>query len=110
MGFFNMRKDIGIDLGTATVLVYVKGKGIVLNEPSVVVVDTETKKVISVGQEAYEMLGRTPGKIKAIKPMKDGVIADFETTGIMLNYFIKKYKWKKCGKVNDEILFNKEEL
>ena len=87
-----LAKDIGIDLGTANVLIYVKGRGIVLNEPSVVVVETETKKVIAVGQEANEMLGRTPGKVKAIKPMKDGVIADFELTEIMLNAFIKKIK------------------
>ena len=90
-----LSRDIGIDLGTANVLIYIKGKGIVLNEPSVVVVDTETKKVISVGQEAYEMLGRTPGKIKAIKPMKDGVIADFELTEIMLNMFLQKIKARK---------------
>lgn len=87
-----LAKDIGIDLGTANVLIYIKGKGIVLNEPSVVVVDTETKRVIAVGKEANEMLGRTPGKVKAIKPMKDGVIADFELTEIMLNTFIKKIK------------------
>lgn len=85
-------KDIGIDLGTANVLIYVKGRGVVLNEPSIVVIDTETKSVIAVGEEAKEMLGRTPGKIKAIKPMKDGVIADFELTEIMLNSFIKKIK------------------
>ena len=85
-------KDIGIDLGTANVLIFIKGKGVVLNEPSIVAVDTETKKVIAVGNEAKEMLGRTSGKIKAIKPMKDGVIADFELTEIMLNSFIKKIK------------------
>ena len=79
-----MARDIGIDLGTANVLIYLKGKGIVLNEPSVVVIETETKKVLAVGKEASEMLGRTPGKVKAIKPMKDGVIADFELTEIML--------------------------
>ena len=90
-----LSRDIGIDLGTANVLIYIKGKGVVLNEPSIVVVDTETKKVIAVGQEAYEMLGRTPGKIKAIKPMKDGVIADFELTEIMLNMFLQKIKAKK---------------
>ena len=85
-------KDIGIDLGTANVLIFIKGKGVVLNEPSIVAVDTETKKVIAVGNEAKEMLGRTSGKIKAVKPMKDGVIADFELTEIMLNSFIKKIK------------------
>ncbi len=90
-----LAKDIGIDLGTANVLIYIKGRGIVLNEPSVVAIDTETKKVIAVGKEANEMLGRTPGKLKAIKPMKDGVIADFELTEIMLNEFIRKAKAKK---------------
>jgi len=90
-----LAKDIGIDLGTANVLIYIKGRGIVLNEPSVVVIDTETKKVIAVGSEANEMLGRTPGKVKAVKPMKDGVIADFELTEIMLNEFIKKAKARK---------------
>ncbi len=82
-------KDIGIDLGTANVLIYVKGEGIVLNEPSIVAIDTENKKVIAVGKEASEMFGRTPERVKAIKPMKDGVIADFEVTEIMLNTFIK---------------------
>ena len=90
-----LSRDIGIDLGTANVLIYIKGKGVVLNEPSIVVVDTDSKKVIAVGHEAYEMLGRTPGKIKAIKPMKDGVIADFELTEIMLNMFLQKIKAKK---------------
>ncbi len=90
-----MAKDIGIDLGTANVLIYLKGKGIVLNEPSVVVIETETKKVLAVGEEANEMVGRTPGKVKAIKPMKDGVIADFELTEIMLNEFIKKAKARR---------------
>ena len=87
-----LAKDIGIDLGTANVLIYIKGQGLVLNEPSIVAIDTDSKKVIAVGREANEMLGRTPGKVKAIKPMKDGVIADFEITEIMLNTFIKKIK------------------
>lgn len=87
-------KDIGIDLGTANILIYVKGQGVVLNEPSVVAIDSETKKPLAVGREAHEMLGRTPGKVKAIKPMKDGVIADFEVTEIMLNHFIKKINGK----------------
>lgn len=87
-----LAKDIGIDLGTANVLIYIKGRGIVLNEPSIVVIDTETNKVIAVGEDAREMLGRTPEKVKAVKPMKDGVIADFELTEIMLNYFINKIK------------------
>ena len=87
-------KIIGIDLGTANVLIYIKGQGIVLNEPSVVAIDAETKKPLAVGTEAHEMLGRTPGKVKAIKPMKDGVIADYDTTEVMLNYFIKKVNGK----------------
>jgi len=87
-------KDIGIDLGTANVLIYIKGQGIVLNEPSVVAIDSDTKRPLAVGTEAREMLGRTPGKVNAIKPMKDGVIADFETTEVMLNYFIKKVNGK----------------
>ncbi len=90
-----LAKDIGIDLGTANVLIYIKGRGIVLNEPSIVVIEEETKKVLAVGKEANEMLGRTPDKIKAIKPMKDGVIADFELTEIMLNDFIKKAKARR---------------
>ena len=87
-------KDIGIDLGTANVLIYIKGQGIVLNEPSVVAIDSETKKPLAVGHDARNMLGRTPGKEKAIRPMKDGVIADFEITEIMLNYFIRKVNGK----------------
>ena len=87
-----LAKDIGIDLGTANVLIYIKGEGIVLNEPSIVALETETRKVLAVGSEANEMLGRTPGKIKAIKPLKDGVIADFEVTEIMLDAFINKVK------------------
>ena len=80
-----LSKDIGIDLGTANVLIYIKGKGIILNEPSIVALESESKRIVSVGNDAKEILGRTPGKIKAIKPMKDGVIADFEATEIMLN-------------------------
>ena len=87
-------KDIGIDLGTANVLIYVKKEGVVLNEPSVVALSSETRKILAVGSEAKEMLGRTPVKINAIKPMKEGVIADFEITEIMLSEFIKKCKAK----------------
>ena len=85
-------KDIGIDLGTANILIYVKGDGIVLNEPSVVAIEKDSKRVIAIGEEASLMLGKTPGKYIAIKPMKDGVIADFETTLIMLNHFINKVR------------------
>ena len=82
--------DMGIDLGTANTLVYVKGQGIVLSEPSVVAVHASTGKVLAVGQEAKRMMGRTPGEIVAIRPMKDGVIADFETVEKMIRYFINK--------------------
>jgi rod shape-determining protein MreB len=88
MGFFS--KDIGIDLGTANTLVHVKGKGIVIREPSVVAINTKTNEVLAVGDSAKEMIGRTPGNIIAIRPMKDGVIADFDVTQTMLKYFIKK--------------------
>jgi len=87
--------DLGIDLGTATTLVYVKGEGIVLCEPSVVAIEKGTSNVLAVGGEAKRMLGRTPGSIIAIRPMKDGVIADFEITEDMLRYFIKKVHRKK---------------
>lgn len=87
MGF---RMDIGIDLGTASVLVYIKGKGIVINEPSVVAIDINTNKILEVGEEARKMLGRTPGNIVAIRPLRDGVISDFDITEKMLKYFIKK--------------------
>jgi rod shape-determining protein MreB len=83
-------KDIGIDLGTANVLIHVKGKGIVLNEPSVVAMDRKTKRVLAVGEEARQMVGRTPGHIVAIRPLKDGVIADFDVTEAMLKHFINK--------------------
>ena len=82
--------DIGIDLGTANILVYVKGKGIVLREPSVVAKDIRTNKILAVGEEARQMLGKTPAHIQAIRPLRDGVIADFEVTEAMLSYFIKK--------------------
>ena len=83
-------KEVGIDLGTANLLMYVKGEGVVIDEPSVVAIDAETKRCLEAGQKAKEMLGRTPGKVLAIRPLKDGVIADFEVTEIMLNFFFKK--------------------
>lgn len=85
-----MGRDLAIDLGTANTLVYVRGKGIVLNEPSVVAVNTNTGGILAVGSEAKKMIGRTPGNIIAIRPLKDGVIADFEITQRMLRYFIQK--------------------
>ncbi len=87
---FKFGQDIGIDLGTATVLVYVKGKGVVLKEPSVVAIDTNTGKVLKVGVEAQNMIGRTPGNIVAIRPLKDGVISDYDTTEKMIRYFLRK--------------------
>lgn len=87
--------DIGIDLGTATTLVYVKGEGVVLCEPSVVAIEKDTNRVVAVGEEAKKMLGRTPGNITAIRPMRDGVISDFEVTEAMLKYFIKKVHKRK---------------
>lgn len=88
LGLFS--NDMGIDLGTATTLVYIKGEGVVLCEPSVVAINKDTNQVVAVGDEAKRMLGRTPGNIVAIRPMKDGVISDFEITEAMLRYFIKK--------------------
>jgi rod shape-determining protein MreB len=90
MSFFGIAKDMGIDLGTANTLVYVKGKGIVLREPSVVAINTNTKAVLAVGEEAKQMIGRTPGNIVAIRPLRDGVIADFDATESMLKQFISK--------------------
>ncbi len=90
-----MNKDIGIDLGTATVLVYVKGKGIVVSEPSVVAIDTNTDRILKVGREAQQMLGRTPGNITAIRPLRDGVISQYDVTLRMLQHFIRK----ACGSV-----------
>ncbi|RHN01643.1 rod shape-determining protein [Dielma fastidiosa] len=87
-------KEVGIDLGTANLLIYVKGEGIVIDEPSVVAIDAETKKCLAAGQDAKDMLGRTPGRVLAIRPLKDGVIADFEVTEIMLNFFLKKLSLK----------------
>lgn len=88
-------KDIGIDLGTVNILVYLKGKGIIINEPSIIVIDQENKRPIAYGKEANNMLGRTPGQIKAIKPMKDGVIADFSMVEILLNSVLSKLNIKQ---------------
>ncbi|EUJ32702.1 rod shape-determining protein MreB [Listeria floridensis FSL S10-1187] len=89
-----MAKDVGIDLGTANVLIHVKGQGIVINEPSVVAINNKTGQVLAVGEEAYNMVGRTPGDITAIKPMKDGVIADFDMVQEMLHFFLQKLNLK----------------
>ncbi|MFS7207041.1 rod shape-determining protein [Carnobacterium divergens] len=91
-------KDIGIDLGTANTMVYADGKGIVLREPSVVAKNTSTGEIVAVGEEARNMIGRTPGSIVAIRPMKDGVIADYETTAAMMKYYIQKTIGKTSSK------------
>ncbi len=95
MGIFNhiisyFSQDMAIDLGTSSTLIYIKGKGIVLNEPSVVTIETHSKKILAVGEEAKRMVGRTPGNLTAIRPMREGVIADFDMTERMLRYFIQK--------------------
>lgn len=93
--FGSFARDLGIDLGTANTLVYVKGKGIVVREPSVVAIRTDTNTIEAVGEAAKNMIGRTPGTIRAVRPMKDGVIADFETTATMIKYFIKSAEKKR---------------
>lgn len=87
--------EIGIDLGTANILVYVKGKGIILKEPSVVAYDKDTNKIRAVGEEARQMIGKTPGNIMAVRPMRQGVISDYEVTEKMLKYFISKAMGKE---------------
>ena len=86
-------EEVGIDLGTANVLIYVDGKGIVLQEPSVVAVNKDTKEILAIGSEAKRMIGRTPGNIAAIRPLREGVISDYDITERMLQYFIRK----TCG-------------
>src|SRR3989338_1766422 len=97
--FGGISHDIGIDLGTAYSLVYVKGKGVVINEPSVVAINKKTKQVLAIGEEAKKMVGRTPGHIVAIRPLVDGVISDFEVTEAMLKYFIEKVHREKFSLV-----------
>ena len=91
---FGLAHDIGIDLGTATILVYIKGQGIVLNEPSVVAKDVDSGRILAIGEDARRMIGRTPGNIIAVRPLREGVIADYETTEQMLRYFIEKVAGK----------------
>src|SRR5690554_3947979 len=86
----NLGTDMGVDLGTATVLVHLRGKGIVLHEPSVVAIEQNSRQVLAVGEEARKMLGRTPGNIVATRPLREGVIADFDVTEVMLRHFIGK--------------------
>ena len=91
---FGLTQDIGIDLGTATILVYIKGQGIVLNEPSVVAKDVDSGRILAIGEDARRMIGRTPGNIVAVRPLREGVIADYENTEQMLRYFIEKVAGK----------------
>lgn len=93
---FTWGQDVAIDLGTASVLVYVKGKGIVLKEPSVVAIDQETRRILAIGDAARQMIGRTPGSIVAVRPLRNGVIADYDVTEAMLKYFLERV----CGKWN----------
>lgn len=95
LGLFKFSQDLGIDLGTANTLVFVKGKGIVVREPSVVAINNQTGDVEAVGSAARNMIGRTPGNISVVRPMKDGVIADYDTTSVMMKYFIKKAMKKR---------------
>lgn len=99
-------KDMGIDLGTANTLVHMKGKGVVLREPSVVAIQNDTGKVLAVGDEAKQMIGRTPGNIVAIRPMKDGVIADFDVTQAMLKYFINKALGQKAPLIRPRVVIS----
>lgn len=93
--FSMMSNDIGIDLGTASILVYIKGKGVVLKEPSVVAIDRDTNKIMAIGEEARLMIGRTPGNIVAVRPLRQGVISDYTITEKMLKYFISKAVGRK---------------
>ena len=101
LGLFS--NDMGIDLGTANTLVYVKGQGIVLREPSVVAIDRTTREVLAFGAEAKRMLGKTPANIQAVRPLRNGVIADFEVTQAMIKYFIRKVHNRK-GFVNPKVI------
>lgn len=97
MSIFRISHDLGIDLGTANTLVFLKGKGIVVSEPSVVAINNETGEIHAVGNDARNMIGRTPGNITVVRPMKDGVIADYDTTATMMKYYIQKARQKKSS-------------
>ena len=97
-GICMLSTDIGIDLGTASILVYVKGKGVVLKEPSVVAYDRDTNKIKAIGEEARLMIGRTPGNIMAVRPLRQGVISDYNVTEKMLKHFIRKALGKRTFK------------
>src|SRR5690625_4941249 len=97
LAMFRLSQDLGIDLGTANTLVFLKGKGVVVSEPSVVAINNETGDITAVGNDARNMIGRTPGNITVVRPMKDGVIADYDTTAIMMKYYIQKARQKRSG-------------
>jgi len=97
LSIFRLSQDLGIDLGTANTLVFLKGKGVVVSEPSVVAINNETGDITAVGNEARNMIGRTPGNITVVRPMKDGVIADYDTTATMMKYYIQKARNRKAG-------------
>jgi len=103
---FSFGKDMGIDLGTANTLVHLKGRGVILTEPSVVAIQSNSGKVLAVGEEAKQMIGRTPGNIVAIRPMKDGVIADFDVTQTMIKYFINKALDKKTSFIKPRVVIS----
>ncbi len=102
--FQYLGRDMAVDLGTANTLVYVRGKGVVLNEPSVVAINQNTGHILAVGNEAKRMIGRTPGHIKAVRPLKDGVIADFDVTEKMIRYFIHRVHRRRWAKPRDRHL------
>jgi len=97
LSIFRLSQDLGIDLGTANTLVFLKGKGVVVSEPSVVAINNETGEITAVGNEARNMIGRTPGNITVVRPMKDGVIADYDTTATMMKYYLQKARHRRTG-------------
>jgi rod shape-determining protein MreB len=97
--FSQFSKDMGIDLGTANTLVYIKNQGIVINEPSVVAINEKTKQILAIGESAKSMVGKTPGNIKVIRPLRDGVVSDYKVTEQMLKYFINKVHKKYASSI-----------
>ena len=108
--FSMMSNDIGIDLGTASILVNIKGKGVVLKEPSVVAIDRDTNKIMAIGEEARLMIGRTPGNIVAVRPLRQGVISDYTITEKMLKYFISKAVGKKTLRTEIDTMAGSEHM
>ena len=105
-----MSNDIGIDLGTASILVYIKGKGVVLKEPSVVAIDRDTNKIMEIGEAARLMIGRTPGNIIAVRPLRQGVISDYTITEKMLKYFINKALFRILSSIPCDVDHNVPEV